>query len=80
MSDAEDTIIADLAVAMKYKFMVHRNKGGWHAKHLDTLMSELQREVDELAQAHTKEQIISECADIANYCAMIIETIKKDKK
>ena len=80
LSIHEDEIIADLAVAQKFKFSVHRNKGGWSYKTRHVLLTELKREVVELEEAlalGNKEAIISEAADIANYLAMLIEKVKK---
>lgn len=77
LSTAEDIIITDLADAMKFKFMVHREKGDWMHKTHDQLYGELVREIQELKTAKTKEAVISECADIANYCAMIIDLAKR---
>jgi len=81
----EDAIISDLATAQKFKFMVHSQKGGWDSKDLDTLSFELAREMKELKEKlndfqggeASKEEVISECADVANYLAMIIEKVKK---
>ncbi len=78
LSEQEDIVIDDLAVAMKFKFSVHRTKGGWSHKNHETLYSELLRECEELKEAKTKEAVISECADIANYCAMIIDLAKRE--
>ena len=77
MSRAEDVIINDLSDAMKFKFMVHRDKGDWMHKSQEQLFAELQREIIELKEAPNKEAVISECADIANYCAMIIDLAKR---
>lgn len=85
LSTREDAVIADLGTAQKFKFMVHRQKGGWDSKDLEKLFSELGREMDELKEklnkfqggSASKEDVISECADVANYLAMIIEKVKK---
>lgn len=85
LNEREEVIISDLASAQKFKFMVHRNKGDWAAKSLPTLQTELEREVGELLEAlkvfgetrGNKESVISECADVANYLAMIIEKVRK---
>jgi len=80
LSQHEDEVIADLAVAQKFKFSVHRGKGGWHHKTKQVLLAELKREVIELEEAlasDNKEAVISEAADVANYLAMIIEKVKK---
>lgn len=80
MKRREDQIIADLGVAMKFKLMRHRSKGGWKHKSKDTLLKELKREVGELEEAivagKNPEHIISEAADVANYLAFIIEKVK----
>lgn len=85
LSNQEDKVIADLSTAMKFKFMVHRSKGGWDSKDLERLFSELTREMSELkaelneyqSGESSAEKVISECADVANYLAMIIEKVKK---
>ena len=87
-SEHEEAIIDDLGTAQKFKFMVHRQKGSWDAKSLDTLITELGREMIELKEElndfrdgkGSPEKIISECADAANYLAMIVEKVKKGKK
>ncbi len=77
LKENEDMVIDDLAIAMKFKFSVHRNEGGWTHKSKDVLYTEMLRECEELKGAKTKEQIISECADIANYAAMIADLAKR---
>lgn len=85
IDNQENAIIADLGIAQKFKFMIHREKGGWDAKDIQTLRLELKREMEELNEKlsafenseATKEEVISECADVANYLAMIIEKVKK---
>ncbi len=85
LSSHEDILIADMGVAQKFKFMLHRNKGDWAFKSTNKLHSELKREIEELDETlslfyagdASKEDVISECADIANYLAMIIEKVRK---
>lgn len=83
LKDREDDVIVDLGTAQKFKLMLHRQKGGWEHKSMDKLYAELKREVKELGEAlnndSSKEHIISECADVANYCAFIIEKVKDGK-
>ena len=62
-------------VAMEYKFILHQNKGSFDWKSRDKLIEELEREIGELKQAKTKEEVVSECADIANYAFMIADKI-----
>jgi NTP pyrophosphatase (non-canonical NTP hydrolase) len=79
----ENYAIRALEAAMKFKFAVHRHKGDWAHKSLALLVSELHKEVVELTEAVderlSREHIIAECADIANYCAMLIDNLKDDK-
>ena len=81
LSENEDRVIADLGIAQKFKFMVHRNKGGWDAKPIEQLVSEMKREVEELEDAlkngASKESCITEAADVANYSAMIVDKLKR---
>ena len=77
LSRKEDRILEDAFTAAKFKFMIHRKKGGWKHKSHDVLYKELLREVEELKSAKGKEGVISECADIINYCAMIIDLAKR---
>jgi len=77
----EDYAIRTLATAMKFKFTVHRYKGGWKHKSNKVLVKEMYREVAELEQAISKDElnreaVIAECADIANYCAMLIDNLQ----
>ncbi len=78
LNSHEDAVLSDAIVAAKFKFMVHRNKGGWKHKTHDVLYNELLREVAELKEAKGKEGVISECADIINYAAMIIDLAKRE--
>lgn len=78
LSQMEDNVLEDALVAAKFKFMIHRRKGGWRHKDHSTLLKELKREVIELEQAKTKEEIISECGDIINYAAMLMDNIKRN--
>jgi len=73
LTKREDEIISDLAVAMKFKFRLHKNKGSWERKDHSQLLKELQREITELIKAPDKESIVLEAADCANYLAMIID-------
>ncbi len=79
LSYKENEILEDALVAAKFKFMVHRHKGDWYHKGYEQLVGELNREVRELEEAVTVESVISECADIINYAAMIIDTVKRNK-
>jgi hypothetical protein len=77
LSQMENDILEDALVSAKFKFMLHRRKGGWRHKDKDVLMTELKREVKELQEAKSKEAIISECGDIINYAAMLIDNVKR---
>lgn len=82
LSLQEDDILADIMVAAKFKFMVHRRKGGWRHKDMNVLVKELEREVKELKDAiksGNTENIITESADIVNYAAMIVDKAKRMK-
>ena len=77
LSRKEDSILNDAFTAAKFKFMIHRKKGGWKHKTHDVLYKELLLEVEELRTAEGKEGVISECADIINYASMIIDLAKR---
>lgn len=82
LSLQEDDILEDALVAAKFKFMVHRRKGGWRHKGLTILLKELKKEIIELSEAVDEgnvEHIITESADVVNYAAMIIDTAKRSK-
>ena len=80
LTNLENEILEDAMVAAKFKFMIHRRKGGWTHKSMDVLIAELEREIVELKEAvkvGKKEPISSEGADIINYAAMIIDKAKR---
>jgi len=76
----EDHMIKDITDAQRFKFAVHQSKGSWRHKTPKVLIDELRREVNELEvcvlDGCTKEAILSECADIANYVAMLWDITK----
>lgn len=79
-SDHEDEVLNDLIIAAKFKFSIHRSKGGWEHKSTEILLKELKREVEELEEAleiGKTEHIVSEAADVTNYLAMLVEKVKK---
>lgn len=58
-------------------------KGGWDACHPMELLRLLEVEVKELRAALShlspnREDVISECADVANFAAMIADVIRSD--
>lgn len=58
------------------------HKGGWGAEQctMDYLTGRLQEEVNELVsslESGRKEEIIRECADVANFAMMIADRISK---
>ncbi len=73
----EDQILEDGIGIAKAKFIIHRDKGDWEHKTLATLIEELKREISELEEASTKEEIILECGDLINYSCMIIDIVKR---
>lgn len=72
----EHEILMDAMDVAKAKFAVHRDKGSWKFKTFNMLKEELQREVEELNNAVTVEEVILECGDIVNYAAMIIDIVR----
>ncbi len=66
--------IKQFAHIMRYKFIIHSDKGRFDWKSDDMLVAAMKKEIKELEQAlkdGNKEWIVSECADVANYAYMI---------
>jgi len=62
------------SLTMLYKLGLHKNKGHWASNSDDILFKHLQSEILELSKAlkdGDRENICSECADVANMAMMI---------
>lgn len=91
MSRYEDElrIVRQLSLVMLEKLEANRHKDMWSGETYANLVELLQAEVIELDQAlaHfidpmskrgvTAEDVIRECADVANFAAMIVDVIKE---
>ena len=65
---------------METKMLLNENKGGHERLKLDDLMKLLHQEVRELKGAIDSKdykEVAMECADVANYCAMIADKVIK---
>lgn len=76
---------------MEQKLKANTHKGGWGESELGWLFVRLKEEVEELHNAindrviptpffgvsHTEEEIIQECADVANFAMMIADKFGK---
>ena len=87
--------VLNFSKEMEKKLRIKDYKGGWEECRLDCLFAEIGREIHELMWAMQKadtdtiradfcaencEDIISECADIANYVMMIATNTKRRMK
>lgn len=66
---------------MDKKLIENSDKHGWDTCSLQYLSMRLTQERKELARAIKKKDkraIISECADIANFCMMIADNMRKE--
>ncbi len=67
---------------MARKLYENRYKGGWSECTLDYLRKRLEQEVGELQDVINtlnKEEIINECADVANFCMMIADNFRNNR-
>jgi len=65
---------------MYLKLKIHGNKGAiWDKMSFKFLYKRLNDEVKELGEAKTKEDIINEAADVANFAAMIADNARRMK-
>jgi hypothetical protein len=58
------------------------SKGDWKKEHINDLVRNLEEEIMELwleLSSGTPESIIRECADIANFAAMIADKVMSEK-
>mgnify|MGYP001606215973 CR=1 FL=1 len=70
----EQLVVAELATPMLKKFRANSRKPHWDELDARLLLKLLREEVDELAQAlddGTGDEIALECADVANFAAML---------
>lgn len=79
-AEEERRLVDQLRVYQLEKLEAYRAKGHWHNDSRYGLLRLLQIEVDELIDAITSrkspEDIARECADVANYAAMIADVVK----
>lgn len=76
-----DQEIDEFTVHMEHKLLVHKAKGGVERLDVGELTDMLKDEVAELYECiiedANKEDIISECADIANFAMFIATKVKE---
>ena len=72
-----------LVIGMIYKFSIHASKGPWTGVGVVEAAKHLQLEVDELMEAIDRnaqyEDILDECADIANMALIILHNYQQTK-
>jgi hypothetical protein len=79
----DDCVIA-FAKRMQYKLDKNKYKGGWQQCTDDCLFERIEEEMEELTEAlwpdgiRKTEEILNECADIANFAMMIFDNILAD--
>lgn len=77
----EERIVRNLGEVMLSKLRANSHKRGWDEDKVSSLLDRLSDEVDELHEAYygtaTAEEIASECADVANFAAMIMDVTRE---
>jgi NTP pyrophosphatase (non-canonical NTP hydrolase) len=71
------------AERMKNKMMQNNHKRNWRDEPLQDLIIAISTEFGELVEALEKgdfEEIIDECADVANFAMMVADIIRREKK
>jgi len=76
------------ALKMEEKLKDNDHKGGWNSSSISYLMSGMDREIEELSYAVGQEgqiytrkdraNIVSECADVANFAMMLADNAVRD--
>ena len=73
-----ENLINKLGKVMLNKLEDNDHQSGWKDCTMSYFFNRVEQEVDELRDAlfdGDKEEIKSECADVANFCAMIIDNL-----
>jgi hypothetical protein len=69
------------ATMMELKLQSNDDKPGWKDTNVNDLLDRVVDELDELTNAllldHSPQAIIQECADVANFCMMIADNIRR---
>lgn len=75
--------LAEFQLDMANKLHENEYKGGWKHMGETSLLERLKEEMDELEDSikedYHKDQIIGECADIANFCMMIADQARNNR-
>ncbi len=83
--EEEFALVKDLNVTMLKKLRENCDKNSWGNYSCSALMKMLRKEVEELGEALTLKrrygldsgEVMRECADVANFAAMIYSNIQK---
>lgn len=78
----EKRIVTNLSILMRKKLRANRHKPLWTRDEIVDLFSRAKDEMAELADAikdNDIEDIANECADVANFMAMIMDNAKYKK-
>lgn len=79
---SETTAVLRLASEMARKLEANAHKGGWASCPLPYLTKRLSQEVAELKRAiranKSREDVLAECADVANFAMMIADVYEPD--
>lgn len=76
---SEEHLVGNLGLAMRKKLHANRHKGGWQECRVEWLIERLEQEVKELRNLYESVplgvpvDLADECADVANFAAMILE-------
>lgn len=73
-----------LAERMEKKLAANDHKGGWRGKDITSLFYSLTTEVNELFDAirnnKPSNEIVDECADVANFAMMIADEVREQSR
>ena len=77
--ETDHKLVNDFASDMFEKLRKNAHKAHWNTVDQSWLLGRLKVEVEELSNAinHTPSEIIQECADVANFAAMIADNARK---
>lgn len=73
------TPLLDFSFEMEKKLRKNDYKGGWENEKNSFLTQRIKDEFQELLEAKNDKDIQAECVDIANFCMMLYDNIKKQE-
>lgn len=65
------------AEQMQAKLKKNAHKGGWETCSLGYLVARIENEIEEMAATSTPEELLEECADVANFAMILADILTK---